>query len=211
MAAKSRRKPARPAPYHHGDLRNALIAAGQAILAEDGVTALSLREVARRAGVSHAAPYRHFADKDALLAAIAEEVGGTLTAYLLDAQARFPNDYRNQFVELGWAYVRFGLEKPDQLRVLFGNFVTTPNAPLRAAFELLVETIRRGQAAGVFIEAQPLSLAMTTWAMVHGLTMLLIEHSIIPGEVLEAATKEQLARTSLQILLGGVEQRPRGS
>ena len=208
MATQAKRKPHQPAPYHHGDLRNALITAGLAILTEEGVNALSLREVARRAGVSHAAPYRHFNDKDALLAAIAEEVGGRLTPYLLDALARFPNDYRAQFLEMGWAYVRFGLENPDQLRVIFGNFVSSPNAPFRAAFELLIETIRRGQAAGIFVEAEPLNLAMAMWAMVHGLAMLMIENSIIPQDVLEAATKEQLARTCVQILFNGVESRP---
>lgn len=208
---KSKRKPSQPAPYHHGDLRNALIKAGLAILAEEGVDALSLREVARRAGVSHAAPYRHFADKDALLAAIAEEVGSALTPYLVDALARFPGDYRAQFLEMGWAYVRFGLENPDQLRVIFGNFVTMPNVPFRAAFELLVTTIREGQVAGVFVAADPFNLAMALWAMVHGLAVLLIENSIIPRDVLAATTQEQLARACLQTLFNGVDSRLRAT
>lgn len=174
MVTRAKRQPAQPAPYHHGDLRNALIAAGLSILTEEGAAALSLREVARRAGVSHAAPYRHFADKDALLAAIAEEVGSTLMPYLRDALALYPDDYGAQFLEMGWAYVRFGLENPDRLRVIFGSFATTPNAPFRAAFELLVETIRRGQAAGVFVEAEPLGVALATWAMAHGLAVLMI-------------------------------------
>src|SRR5215212_4914161 len=59
--------------YHHGDLRNALIRAGQELLAQEGIAGLDMRKVARAAGVSHAAPYRHFADKQALLAAIAED------------------------------------------------------------------------------------------------------------------------------------------
>lgn len=193
--------------YHHGDLRNALIQVGMEILAQEGANALSLREVARRAGVSHAAPYRHFADKDALIEAIAAEVGGKLTPYLKNAQARFPDDYRAQFLEMGWAYVLFGLENPAQLRVMFGSFVTTENIAFREAFELLVETIQKGQAAGVFVNENPYSLAMATWAMVHGLTVLMVENSIIPREVLETTTKEHLARACVQILYQGIENR----
>src|SRR5215467_12607566 len=73
--------------YHHGDLRAALIRAGLAILAEEGVQALTLRAAARRAGVSHNAPYRHFADKEALLAAIAEEGFIDLAARVEEARA----------------------------------------------------------------------------------------------------------------------------
>ena len=78
--------------YHHGNLRNALIVASMAILAEEGAAALTLRKAARKAGVSHAAPYRHFADKDALLAAIAEEGFQRLSAMIETAVAPPPPD-----------------------------------------------------------------------------------------------------------------------
>jgi AcrR family transcriptional regulator len=195
------------AAYHHGDLRNALIEAGLEILAQEGANALSLREVARKAGVSHAAPYRHFADKEALIAAIAAEVGSKLTPYLLKAIARFPDDYHAQFLEMGWAYVLFGLENPNQWKVLFSSFTTSENIPFREAFELLVDTIRKGQEAGVFVTGNPFSLAMATWAMVHGLAVLMIENSIIPDEIQEITTKENLARACVEILFKGVERR----
>jgi len=98
--------------YHHGDLKNALINAGIAILAEEGAGALSLRKVARRAGVSHAAPYAHFADKQTLIAAIAadghRQIYDCLTAVIKDDAG----DVQSLFLHDVWAYVQFGLDSP---------------------------------------------------------------------------------------------------
>ena len=94
-----KKAPSKTREYHHGDLRNALIQAGLAILAEEGTHALSLRAAARRSGVSHAAPYRHFADKEALLAAIAEQGFNTLAASVRAAIVRFPDSPAAQLEE----------------------------------------------------------------------------------------------------------------
>ncbi|MCA9708300.1 MAG: TetR/AcrR family transcriptional regulator [Myxococcales bacterium] len=104
--------------YHHGDLRAALLQAAVALIAEHGVTKLSLRECARRAGVSHAAPYRHFPSKDALLVAIAEEGFG----WLYQAGRRAMEglvDPRERLDAYGVAYVRFAIEHPVHLRTMF--------------------------------------------------------------------------------------------
>src|SRR5690348_11310472 len=101
--------------YHHGDLRAALIRAGLAILAEEGGQPLPPAAAARRAGVSHNAPYRHFADKEALLAAIAGEGFVELGDRLEEARARSPQSPRRQLEETGWAYVRFAVNHPDHL------------------------------------------------------------------------------------------------
>ena len=98
--------------YHHGDLKNALIAAGIDILASEGVHALSLRAVAQRAGVSHAAPYAHYADKQALIAAISTAGYRRLYDSLRAVGERYAGDPLRQLVEGAWAYVQFALHDP---------------------------------------------------------------------------------------------------
>jgi AcrR family transcriptional regulator len=200
-----------PASYHHGDLRNALIQAGLTILAEEGVHALTLRAVARRVGVSHAAPYRHFADKEALLAAIAEQGFDMLALSVRAAAERFPADPAAQLAEAGWAYVRFGLEHPAHLRVMFGGLISTPtmHPGLRtagaAAFAGLVDIVQAGQRAGAMVGAAPEQLTLTAWALVHGLAVLAIEHQI-PEGIGGADDPERLARICGNLLYEGMRQ-----
>src|SRR5690242_9953019 len=114
-------------PYHHGDLRRQLIAVGEEVLAERGIAALSLREVARRLGVSHNAPFKHFASREALLAAIAEEGFGDLTARLAGAMA--VDDPRQAMTGRALAYVTFALERPAVFRLMFGGQVDAAQHP----------------------------------------------------------------------------------
>src|SRR4051812_30727887 len=110
-----------PKRYHHGDLRNALIRAGQELLAAEGITGLDLRKVARAAGVSHAAPYRHFADKQALLAAIAEDGFYQLAQDIDDAIQQAPTTAAAQLEQLARAYVQFALDHPAHMREMFSG------------------------------------------------------------------------------------------
>src|SRR4051812_17717177 len=98
---------AAPPPYHHGDLRRALIEMALTMLTEEGAWNFTLREVARRAGVSHAAPYNHFADKSALLAELAALGFETLRAQMETAAQRHPRSSRQALIAIGEAYVRF--------------------------------------------------------------------------------------------------------
>src|SRR5216117_2127251 len=110
--------------YHHGNLRTALLRAAGERLEKQGITALSLREAARRAGVSHNAPYRHFADREALLAALAAEGFAMLAERLRGQPGR----------EMGEAYVRFALEQPQRFRLMFGGLLPIARYPeLRSA------------------------------------------------------------------------------
>src|SRR5436190_24145857 len=123
--------------YHHGNLRPALLAGAAKILEKEGVTALSLREAARRAGVSHNAPYRHFADRDALLAALAAE------GFQMLGEAMRAHDGR----EMGEAYVRFALAHPERFRLMFGGVLPMAKHPqLRQeaarAYEVLLGAFR---------------------------------------------------------------------
>jgi AcrR family transcriptional regulator len=203
----------RDRPYHHGDLRVALIQAGVAILAEEGTQALTLRAAARRAGVSHSAPYRHFADKEALLAAIAEEGFSTLADQVAAAAARFPGAPLAQLEEAGWAYVRFALAHPDHLRVMFGGVIPDPrvHSGLQAAgsraFSALVSLVQAAQEAEAVVGGNPRQVAVAAWAMVHGLALLLIGNQV-PADVRVALDQEQLVRLCLRLQFQGLS--PRG-
>jgi len=191
--------------YHHGDLRNSLINAGLVILAKEGVNALSLRKAARRAGVSHAAPYRHFADKEALIAAIAEEGYQKLAQRMGQAAAQFPGEPHTQLLETGWAYIQFALENPNHLRVMFGSFSENCELDTGSSFDLLVNTIQAGQEAGTIAPGDPLQLAMTAWSVVHGLAILLIEDKV-PPVTQKTIRAEQVARACIQTLYDGLRR-----
>jgi AcrR family transcriptional regulator len=199
--------------YHHQNLRAALIAAGLAILTEEGAEALTLRAAARRAGVSHNAPYRHFADKEALLAAIAEEGFETLAAEIERAIISLSGDPRQSLEEAGWAYVQFALAHPDHLRVMFSGMAPDAQAhpELRVAgaraFTLLVNVIEEGQQVEVFVAAPARKLAVAAWALVHGLALLLTGGQI-PPDVREASDVENLARFCIRTHVEGLALHP---
>lgn len=161
--------------YHHGDLRQALLAAAVELIADNGVHKLSLRECARRIGVSHAAPYRHFADKEALLAAIAADGFRRLSEVGEQAMdgAGAPLDRLRAY---GEAYVRFALDEPVHYRVMFTGMIEGQHEELQRegdrAFGLLA-----GVAAELGGDA-PLVDAVTAWSLVHGLAMLMLDRRL---------------------------------
>lgn len=151
--------------YHHGDLRSALLQAGAELLEEQGLASLSIRETARRAGVSHNAPYRHFPDRDALLAALAAEGFGMLEEALAAKGTR----------ESGEAYVRFALGHPNRFRLMFGAHVKVEkHAELRAAARRTYEGLVAGFTGRPEI-ADPEKAAAAAWCLVHGLAQLLLD------------------------------------
>ncbi len=195
-------------PYHHGDLKNALIKAGLEILTSEGYAALSLRKVARNAGVSHTAPYNHFANKEALIGGIAAEGFSRLTCSMESAMALYPDNPYRQLSEIGWGYVRFALENPDHLHVMFSNsggaaLIRQIDHELGDPFEILLQTIEACQASGDVVEGDPLQLAFAAWAMVHGTAVLLINTPFPPG-VEHGVTQEQMARANIQIVIAGL-------
>lgn len=168
--------PARP--YHHGDLRRAVLDEALALIEERGHLGFTLREAARRAGVSHAAPYRHFADKRALLTALAAEALDKMAARIEAALVAAGADPRARFLAGGRAYVRFAVECPAAFRTLYSAEVDPEDPALRAAkdhsFGLLLAFIAETQREGVFPPGDPLELAKPMWAMHHGLASLAI-------------------------------------
>jgi len=165
----------RPRPYHHGDLRNALLDAARAILEEKSLADLSLRAVARRAGVSHAAPYRHFPNHEALLVELATEGFVALKADII-AAARRQDSRNDRIASIGGAYMRFAARRPAQTRLMFG-----PQLPNRDTFPALGEA---ADAIGVEIGAllgDP-ALGLAVWAAIHGLAMLILENVVDLGQ-----------------------------
>ena len=165
-----------PRTYHHGDLRTALFEAALALLAEDGSDALSLRAVARRAGVSAMAPYRHYPDKQSLLAAVALHGFRCLREVLQQADR---GDAAGQpLVAQAVAYVRFALENPALFRLMFGLKLQGNHPELvtagEAAYGVLSGRIASGAARGGDNEAR----ALGCWALVHGLAGLFLDGQV---------------------------------
>jgi AcrR family transcriptional regulator len=194
--------------YHHGDLRRALIDASLALITEEGFPALTLREVARRAGVTHAAPYRHFADKEALLTAVAAE-GFRAMADLMRTRMDREGGPAGRLVACGVAYVLFAVQHPAHFRVMFGpHFTRPPDFKLlsgegTSAFGLLVQTIEQGQQEGRVREGEAMALSLTAWSLVHGLASLLVDGQLgLAGQ--GAAEAEHLATVQTRLLLQGL-------
>lgn len=205
MSTSTSASPARR--YHHGTLRAALVAEAVRLLAAGNPAALSLRELARRLGVSPAAPYRHFADKDALLAAVAQAGFELLCADLDSAAASHADDPLRQMADIGWAYVRFALGQPHYFQVMFGRAAMpqTTYPELRAAgqsaFGILLRAIDSAQRADRVAPGDPRELAVAAWAQVHGLATLLLEGQL-PLE--DANAREALVRRCIGILQAGL-------
>ncbi len=203
MAAKPR------TTYHHGDLRHSLIEGAIALINEVGIGDVSLRQVARRIGVSHNAPYRHFADKEALLAAVAEEGFKALGSAMEAAQQQLPPGSAASLTAIGMAYVNFALAHPAHYRVMFSEFrgdITAYAGLLEAgqqAFMVLVSTISQGQAEGIFRAADPLAMARFAWALVHGQAMLILDQRICFQSAVEL---EDFLHCSSQWLINGIER-----
>ena len=173
-------------PYHHGDLRRTLLDAALALVEADGLAALSLREVAKRAGVTHGAPYHHFPDRGALMSAIARE-GFILLRDALDAAATSAGaDPMARLAAIGRAYVHFALAHRAHFRVMFrpelAHLVVPPPSEERTAYDVLAQAVRDCQEAGVAPHAAGLApsaehdvLAVLAWSTVHGLASLLLD------------------------------------
>ncbi|MGE5248979.1 MAG: TetR/AcrR family transcriptional regulator [Bacteroidota bacterium] len=175
--------------YHHGNLKNALIRAGIEILSSEGVAALSLRRVAAQAGVSHAAPYAHFADKEALIAAISTEGYRRLYERVEAVVAEHQGDPRRQLLEAAWVYVQFALDDPDHFRItLSGAVEREKEYPAlveltQKGFQTLVQIVEACQSQGILDAGPPDVMAVSVWGLVHGIAVLILDgqvsHSVL--------------------------------
>jgi AcrR family transcriptional regulator len=200
---RAARKPADR--YHHGDLRRALVQEAVRTIQAKGVDAFTLRAVGLKLGVSRTALYRHFADKAALLAAVAGEGFHTLRVQLVEAWEQGGRGVE-AFEAMGTAYVRFAMANPSYYRVMFGGFVhdSTADPELAregaGAFHALVDAIVALQQNGLMRRDEPLQMARFIWTVVHGVAMLTIDGRL----GLRAVETDEFVRYALTRLRTGI-------
>jgi len=203
----TRRPRSAPKSYHHGDLREGLLEAALAILGRGSAAALTLRAAAREAGVSPAAPYRHFADRDALIAAVAERGFAALFDRMRATATKARVSPERALQEIAVAYLRFALERPAEYRVMFGRELadrarhTGLQQTSTQVFALLAEGIAGLQRAGRVRPGDAHAMALTAWALVHGLAMLALDGRAADGD---GAALERLGRTATELLMFGM-------
>jgi AcrR family transcriptional regulator len=205
--APSKRAARKPrGPYHHGNLRRALLDEALVTIRAEGVDGLTLRGIGARLGVSRTALYRHFADKRALLGAVASEGFRMLRLQLVTAWEEGGRG-RAAFDAMGVAYVRFAVANPSHYRVMFGGFVDPKEAcepglaaEAAGAFQALVDALAVLQQDAVVHGDDTVRMARFVWAVVHGVAMLGID-----GQLREPGAVEELMRYSLERLRTGID------
>ncbi len=194
--------------YHHGDLRSALIAAASGIVEREGVMALSLRGVAREAGVSQTAPYHHFSDKQALLASVAETGFQDLVDNLC-AKSAGVSDSGEMLVALGQGYVDFAMANPGRFRLMFGPLIRDKlnhSALLDGSvksFDMIRAAVRSRRVEIGAVTSNDEADTMAAWSLVHGLATLLTEFDFNP-ETMGAGTQTELAGQLVRTLVNGL-------
>jgi AcrR family transcriptional regulator len=178
-----KRQTKRGASYHHGDLRAALVQAARAILETQGLAALSLRGAARAAGVSPAAPYHHFSDKQALLDAVAAQGFDALTSAMEKRMAK-KIDPTGRLDASGVGYVTFALENPALFRQMFGSGEqqSSANARLREARDRSYSVLQAAVAATSPGGSANPFVCLRLWALVHGIATLILEGCVKPAD-----------------------------
>ena len=177
-AKRPRRK--RAGRYHHGDLRRALVEEAVRTIHTAGVEHLTLRGIGEKLGVSRTALYRHFSDKQALLAGVGREGFRMLRLALTEAWEEHGKG-REGFDAMGSAYVQFAVAHPSHYRVMFGRFLESCSKDAEfiqeatAAFQVLVDSLVEQQRSGLIRRDDPVLLARFIWSVVHGISMLVID------------------------------------
>jgi AcrR family transcriptional regulator len=201
------KKPPRRSTYHHGDLRNALIKEAARLIEERQDADFSIRDLAQRLGISHSAAYRHFRDKTAILAALAEQGFGLLAERFAGVDAMHGANARELLGHKGLAYIQFALDKPGYFRAMFhrdlGGRTAYPSLQEEAetAFQSIVATVATDHKKRKDPDAVRVS-AIRAWALVHGLACLLLDGQVpeLTDAKGRAYDKKQLAAVLASVL-----------
>jgi len=194
--------------YHHGDLRRALMDGALQVIADKGLAGLSLREVSTAAGVSHAAPYHHFADKAALLRSLGYEGLRLLDERMAAAESAAGDDPGERLLAIGHAYVVFAAETPAYFDVMSSPEMTGPHGPEQQeehgeTWERLVHAVVACQGAGQLPAGDPMVAAVGLWALVQGLAQLW-RTGPLPSLPQAAGGLAPLADSVLRAMLAGM-------
>jgi AcrR family transcriptional regulator len=183
-------------PYHHGNLRTALLEQAERTVRERGVEALSLRELARETGVSHGAPRRHFADRQALLDALAEAGFQRLGAELRGAADGAGDDFQARLSTTAAAYIRFATRDAALLELMFAGKHRDPSGSLALAaedaFSVLLELIEQGQAGGALEPGEPERVGMVLFATIQGIAAL-VTGGMVGAEQIDELVSDAIA------------------
>mgnify|MGYP000170668969 CR=1 FL=1 len=192
--------------YHHGDLKNALVEAAVRLVEQKGIEGMSLRGVAREAGVSQAAPYHHFKDKEALVAEVCCVGFCRLEEDLRQATEGQPS-YPAALDAMGRAYIAFALAHKAYFSIMWGGYVHDKNdypqlvEEASCTFQMLVDTIVAGQEAGQLRVAEPMELVLACWSAVHGAARLIVDKGIDADGMREKGIDAQLVIESTMRML----------
>lgn len=184
--------------YHHGNLKETLISAGLEILSQKGMEGLSLRNVAKRIGVSHAAPYNHFADKQALLAAMSTAGHEQLHQTLIEIFEKSKETSTEIMLEIAWSYLQFAMEDPNRFKLMFsGALEEQSDHPAfmeiaQKSISLFEEIIAFCQGKGQLAEGDVQKIAIKLWSTTHGFTILILEDQFPPEYRRDQSLKELL-------------------
>jgi AcrR family transcriptional regulator len=188
-------------PYHHGNLRTALLVQAESTVREQGVDQLSLRELARQVGVSHGAPRRHFPDRQALLDALAEAGFGRLGAELQSAVARAGDDFEARLRATAAAYVRFATRDAALLELMFAGKHREQAGALQdaaeRAFSIMLELIEQGQADGILEPGDPERVGLVLFATIQGIA------TLVTGGIVQADEADELVADATAYFLRG--------
>ena len=194
-------------PYHHGDLRNTLIKTGVKMLGEQGEQGISMRKLAKEAGVSHNAPYMHFADKEALLVAIAEEGFAILSQRVSEAIAAPGNSWHERLHDGCWAYVQFALEHPSHLNVMFRPYDLEKYPSYyevsSRALEILQDMVNAGQHSENVIRGDSKEIATMLWSLLHGVSTIMTGRKM-PPKVMGDLKPEELVHRFVELVYSGL-------
>lgn len=185
--------------YHHGDLRQTIIEEALIWIDQENIVSLSLRGIARRVGVSHNAPYRHFPDKESLLVAIAETGFRQLHQILQQESMNNLDNVQKRLENIGVAYVKYAIDHQAYYRVMSSDYPRNRNQyPQLAqasnnAFNVLLDVIKAGQAAKVFNSQDAQQLARVCWSLVHGVAMLAIDNQFMSYDRTSVVELAQIA------------------
>jgi AcrR family transcriptional regulator len=188
-------------PYHHGNLRTALLGAAERTVRERGAQELSLRELAREVGVSHGAPRRHFPDRQALLDALAEAGFARLGTELRAASDGAAGDFQARLQAMAGAYIRFATRDAALLELMFAAKHREPSKALHesteSAFSVMLELIEQGQAEGVLERGEPERVGLVLFATIQGIA------ALITGGMVQAEHLDELLGDAIAHFLRG--------
>ena len=189
--------------YHYGDLRQRIIEEALIWIEQENIVSLSLRKIARQIGVSHNAPYRHFADKESLLVAIAESGFIDLHKALQQAYADSPDDWQQKLETIGVAHVEYALNHQAYYRVMFSDRCADRQKypelerVSEKAFSVLLEVVKAGQEAKIFNSEDSLQLAHVCWSLVHGVSTLAIDNQLLISDSTAVLKLAQIATKTM--------------